>query len=246
MVEQYSFRNIALEEDYEYHLFVEAADAIILNPNLLNEGFLDKAKSFLKSKFDFVQNLAKTLGVEFIELLKLFKDKYIFGFFKKIGWSIKKLIVIVKKGYNAYNKVIKIISEYINNSKIGSWTDEKIKELDEFLINHPYIKRIGGLVVAGLLIWIWYSMAFSGRPDSDFDNVAIFDALTGKFTLSDIFAGPNGVEFLSLLVIGLMGASFPYPGSNAHIKFIGSLLYSAAKRYNLDKKLSGLLTSIKI
>ena len=142
--------------------------------------------------------------------------------------SMAKLFSIVKAGFKAYKQVIKAIGEYMASTKVGRWTEDKLKDLDAFLAKHPKTKRIAGLAVAGILIYIWLNMTFTGNADYDFDMGDMIMALGGGFTLSTIFAGPDGMALLTLFATGVIGLSFPWPGPQ-HIQFVGAVLYGSAK-----------------
>jgi len=106
--------------------------------------------------------------------------------------------------------------------------DDKLKDLDNFLKNHPKIKRIAGIGVAALLIYIWFNMTFTGDFEYDFNLVDVLAALGGKFSLSQIFAGKDGMKLLLLFATGVIGLSFPWPGPTS-IKFLTAVVQSVAK-----------------
>ena len=60
-------------------------------------------------------------------------DKLVFKFFAKIKFSMSYLFKLVKKGFKAYKEIIKAIGEYVASIKVGKWTEEKLKQLDDFL-----------------------------------------------------------------------------------------------------------------
>ena len=66
-----------------------------------------------------------------------------------------------------------------------------------------------------------------GNADYDFDMGDMILALGGGFTLSTIFAAPEGMALLTLFATGVLGLSFPW--SPQHIQFIGAVLYGSAK-----------------
>ena len=138
------------------------------------------------------------------------------------------LFKLVKAGFKAYKQVIKAIGEYIASTKVGKWTEEKLKDLDAFLAKHPKTKRIAGFAVAGILVYIWLNMTFTGNADYDFDMGDMIMALGGGFTLSTLFAGPEGMALLTLFATGVLGLSFPWPGPQ-HLQFIGAVVYGSAK-----------------
>ncbi len=184
--------------------------------------------SRLKKIWSFLLELKDLVKVKLMDLVKLFLDKTVFKFFAKIKFSMEWLFKLVKKGFKAYKDVIKAIGEYIASTKVGKWTEDKLKDLDAFLAKHPKTKRIAGMAVAGILIYIWLNMTFTGNADYDFDMGDMIRALGGGFTLSTLFAGPEGMALLTLFATGMIGLSFPWPGPQ-HFQFIGAVLYGSAK-----------------
>ena len=182
----------------------------------------------LKKIWSFLLELKDIVKVKIIDLVKLFMNKLVFKFFAKIKFSISYLFSLVKKGFKAYKDIIKAIGDYLANTKVGKWTEEKLKDLDAFLAKHPKTKRIAGLAVAGILIYIWLNMTFTGNADYDFDMGDMILALGGGFTLSTLFAGPDGMALLTLFATGVIGLSFPWPGPQ-HFQFVGAVIYGSAK-----------------
>ena len=182
----------------------------------------------LKKIWSFITELKDLIKVKLVDLVKLFLDKTVFKFFAKIKFSMDYLFKLVKKGFKAYKEIIKAIGEYISQTKVGKWTEEKLRDLDAFLAKHPRTKKIAGVVVAGILIYIWLNMTFTGNADYDFDMTDMILALGGGFTLSKLFAGPEGMALLTLFATGMLGLSFPWPGPQ-HFQFIGAVLYGSAK-----------------
>jgi hypothetical protein len=184
--------------------------------------------SQLKKIWGFIKELAEKVSLKIKDLIKLFLNKVVFKFFAKIKFSFKYLFELVKKGFRIYKDVIRAIGDYVSKTKVGKWTEEKLKALDEFLKKHPKTKRIAGVAVAALLIYIWLNMTFTGDADFDFDMTDMISALAGNFDLSSLFAGPGGMALLMLFATGALGLSFPWPGPQ-HIQFIGAVLYGSAK-----------------
>ena len=217
----------SIYSDIQYDEFVRFVKEHKLDcdASLINELVIP---SKLKSIWSFIKDLKEKVSVKLVDLIKLFLDKVVFKFFAKIKFSMSYLFKLVKKGFKAYKDIIKAIGEYVASTKVGKWTEEKLKALDDFLAKHPRTKKIAGIVVAGLLIYIWLNMTFTGNADYDFDMADMISALGGGFTLSTLFAGPEGMALLMLFATGVMGLSFPWPGPQ-HIQFIGAVLYGSAK-----------------
>jgi hypothetical protein len=208
--------------------------------------------SFLSKSVNFIKDMASKLSLKLTDVMKLFANKSVFQFFQKIKWSLDYLFKLVKDGHRAYTQIISAISEYVSKTKVGKWTEDKLKGLDEWLQNHPKLKRVGGVVVAGLLIYIWFNMTFIGDVKYDFNLTDVYAALAGKFTLSNLFAGKDGTQLLLLFVTGVIGLSFPWPGP-ASAKFLYAMVKSFAdwaklklqkENTYIDMKLTHLLNEI--
>jgi len=214
-------------EEREYQLFREAI-SLHENDQQLNE-FLSAISGTLKKYYDFIKDLAETTKMGIKKIADFLKERVVFRFFKAIRFSLKNLFDLAKSGLKHYRDIQEAIAAYIAQSKVGKWTAEKVKELDAFLGRHPKAKKIAGVAVAAILIYIWLNMSFTGDLDYDFDQSAIFAALSGSYSLTELFAGSNGVKLLTLLATGkLLGVGFPWPGPQS-ILFVGSLLYGLAK-----------------
>lgn len=185
--------------------------------------------AFLSDKVSFIKDLAKAAAVRLQDVARLVANKQVFKFFSAIGWSLKKLFELVKKGFKAYKDLRNLIAQYIADTKVVNWTDEQLTKLDTFLSQHPTIKKMAGPAVAGLLIYIWLNMTFTGDIVYDFDMSDMLSALAGKFALMNIFGGASGAQLLTLFATGaILKLSFPWPGPTS-IKFVSGVLTGLAK-----------------
>lgn len=210
----------------EYKLFMEYMET----SNYLLEFTNVQINESIKSKLEFIKNVAQTLKVSVSDIAKLVSNKKVFTFFSKVKWSITKLFEMAKNGYKTYLSIIDVISEYIANTKVAKWTENELIKLDEFLKKHPKTKRIAGIAVAGLLIFIWFNMTFTGDYKYDFDISDVVASFSGSFTLSKLFAGSNGIKLLLLFASGsLLGLTFPWPGA-ATKQFVGAVIYTLSSK----------------
>lgn len=222
-------------QDRDYETYLEAVNLHV--DDTLNE-FLSAITGKLKKYYDFIKDLAEKAKIGVKDIAELLKNKGVFEFFKKIGFSIKRLFDLVKNGFKYYRDLQKAIAEYIAETKVAKWTAEKIKDLDEFLKRHPKTKRLVGVAVGAILLYIWLNMSFTGDFDYDFDQSTLISALMGNFSLTDIFTGPDGIKLLTLFITGSF-LSFPWPGPQTAL-FIVSLIYGLAKTFNVRKLVADL------
>ena len=201
------YSTVSIQEEHDYY---EALT--ILETAELNENILGGLTSGVRAKLDFIKTLASTAGANLQDTLTLFKDSRVFKFFSALRFNLDNLWKSIKAGFAAYSQIQRAVAEYISKTKIGRWTEEALRDLDVWLQKHPTIKRISGFAVAGMLLYIWLNMSFTGDLSYDFDASDILAALSGKFALSTLFAGTEGTRMLLLFVTGVIGLSFPWPG----------------------------------
>ena len=79
-----------------------------------------------------------------------------------------------------------------------------------------------------MLLYIWLNMAFTGDFNYDFDFADLISALSGKFSLAQLFAGQDGIRMLLLFATGMIGLSFPWPGATS-AKFVIALINGLRK-----------------
>jgi len=186
----------------------------------------------------FFQDIAEKSGKRLSDLITLFKDSRVVKLFRAIGFQVKNLHKILRRGYKALKDLKIALMDYAESTELTAWTkrqinSERISEIDKWLKKHPKTKRITGLVVGAILAYIWFNMTFTGNPLFDFDMGDMLSAMAGKFSLIDIFSGAKGASLLILFMTGLTGLSFPWPGPNS-VKFVvavlGTIAYKTGKR----------------
>lgn len=223
----------------EYNTYLSAIELLEQNENRLDE-VLSNLTGKLKKYYNFIKELAEQAKIGIQDVVSVLKNRQAFNFFKKIKFSMQNFFNIVKKGFRYYREVKNAIAEYIAATGLAKWTEEKLKGLDEFLKKHPKLKRVTGIAVGAILLYIWLNMSFTGDFDYDFDQSTLIGALAGNFTLSSIFAGPEGIKLLTLFFTGSV-LSFPWPGPQSML-LITSMLYGLAKTYKIKDVLPKLKT----
>jgi len=238
-----SFRDIAIrEQDLDLYEFNKAIQVLeYVENNSLDEGMLgdlmNKLSSGIKKKIDFIKEVAKVAGNNLKELLEMFKDSRFFKIFQVIGFSIKKIINLFKLGIKTYNNIQNILAEKIASLGGVKYIKKNLHALDDFFDSHPVLKKLGGVAVAGLLLYVWLNMSFTPDLEYSMDFKDIISALGGSFSLGDLFASPSGITMLIYLASGmLLGLSAPWPGKQS-TQIIGGLIFSA---YRLIQSNGGL------
>jgi hypothetical protein len=228
-----SFRDIAIREyDLELYEFNKAIQVLEYSEtNSLDEGMLgdlmSKVSSGIKKKIDFIKEVAKAAGQDLTKIIQMFKDSRFFKIFKVIGFSIKKIVQLFQLGIKTYNNLQNILAEKIASLGGVKKIKKNLHLLDDWFNEHPVLKKIGGLAVAGLLFYIWTQMSFTPDLEYSMDFKDILSALSGNFSIGDLFASAAGITMLTYLASGmLLGLSAPWPGKQS-TQIIGGLIFSA-------------------
>lgn len=201
----------------ERGVYIEARDAIALF-----------------GKFDeFVKSLALKTGVALKDVIRLFKDSRVVKLFSKVGWSFEKLWDMLREGWKLYGDLLDAVRDFALTADIKS--RGVLTKLDEFLKTHPKTKRITGVGVGLLMLFLWWQQAYTGDTKYDFDASEVLNGLSGHYSLADMFSGEWGQKLLLTLAMGSAGMSFPWPGKTGG-QFALSMLKTLAEA--IGKKLS--------
>ena len=225
------------EENYSLFLewCVQSKDGTLFLENKL----FDKISNII----DFVKEVAKGIGASVKDIIKLIKEKSVFKFFSEFKFSPQSIWELVKKGMDAFRKVInfipnlatKLVKEF--GIKLGSKLNiskELINTIKDFFEKHKIIKLLSGVALAGILIIVWINMSFVGDPTSDFDMSDILNAFLGKLNPIDFFTSDAGIKTLILLGTGVLGLSISW--FSTPVNLIIGLVITLAKHFK--KKLT--------
>lgn len=182
--------------------------------HILSESFVgrlvgkvkDKAVEYFKRSFKAIKNELVSIMAEFKmgwkELVIAFKERNIWNFFNAIKFNIKGLI----KSVAALGKFVRQGLFAIFNDLAKTKTFQKIQagtmKVDEVMDRYPLLKKVTGIVVAGLLFYIWLNMTFIGDLDYDFNFTTLAAAFAGAYTLTELFASPDGLVLMTLFATG--------------------------------------------
>ena len=184
----------------------------------------------------FAYDISKQVGLSIKSLMKLFKNPLTIKLFSMVGWSFKTLFSLLKTAHKKWNELFDIIFKYAEKVPYVKGSKEWLEGLDKYMKDHPVARRITGVVIAGMFIYLFFVVEFTFDVDFDFDSSEVVDGLSGNFSLVDIFHGAAGIKFLSLIVAGTaFRLSFPWPGATS-VHFIVSILYTLAKKAGIDLK----------
>lgn len=179
---------------------------------LKDKGLLEKIGDFFGHMKRQVESLAEHLRMSVAEIVEAFKSKQVFAFLKAIAFNLAKALKPLKAFAELYHDgLIKVFTE-IHKTKAFQALNSGAMKLDEFLNKYPLLKRLAGPAIAGLLIWMFLAANFTGSPAADMDmTAAIKAAISGSFSVAELFTSPAGIMAITLLLTSLSGVTWMTP-----------------------------------
>ena len=180
---------------------------------------------------EFVEEISEAVGASVGSVIELLKNSQVVKLFYKLRWSFDKLSDFLKKGYQEFKNLKNIVRDFALEIGVKGmrWSTEQLEKLDNLIRNHPKAMRISGVALGALMLFVWFNQAFTGDADYDFDLSEVTDALSGRYSLADIFGGHDGTMMLTTLVMGAGGLSYPWPGA-AEMQFIAAIIITLARK----------------
>lgn len=237
-------------EDLEYFQYLDSQD-------MLNEGFISTlgaikgkiGKFILDAKKEFKSILDEN-DISIASLIKAFKDRDFFSLLKFFKFSLKTCFQSINKATQMmHGGMLKAFQELHKDSKLFARIRQGGADLDAFLNKYPILKKITGIAVAGILLYLWLNMTFIGDLDYDMDISAMFGALRGNFSIETLFLTPEGNMLLALFVTGFASSgliSFAWLGGSLY-NLVLAVTYVLFKRNGKDPSIvSNMRKKIKI
>lgn len=187
-------------------------------------------RRILDKLMDNFKSIADDLKVSYDTIKDVFKKPEFFKVLKAFGFSIKRMAAAAMKAVKSLNIILLDVFEQMHENGDFNILVSGGKKADYFLNKYPRLKRVTGPMVAGFLIYQWQNMSFSGDFENDFNVSNIANAMSGRFSIEDVFASPNGLKALAQLGTGLaLGISFPW-GAILPATIYLAFLYTGANR----------------
>jgi len=223
-----------VESDVTFEQYCMALDVSFGMDEGIFSDIKDKAVQVLSRTFgaikDEMLSISQEIGVGIGDMLDALKSRDAFAIIKSLGFNIKILLKSASQALGLVNHGLLEVFKEIHDTKLVQKIHDGALKVDEVLNKYPILKKVSGPIIAGLLLYIWLNMSFTGKFDSDFDMGDIFDALKGRFDITDIISNPAGMMRLFLLLTGPV-LSFPWLAATP-LNLLTAILYSATKKSN--------------
>jgi len=225
IVEDYSF--------VDYEMYCEALDLVMSNKlseefflEHLSEGLWDQIKKlrlsrelvrvFSELKTSLIK-ISKEFKINTSTIVASFKQRDIFGLLKAFAFNLRLIFRALNELSGFIRNGLFEIFREIFRLKIFEKVRRGAMKVDEVLNRYPLLKKITGIVLAGLILYMWLHMTFIGDLEYDFNFETIVLALKGVFTIESLFVSPEGLMLITLFGVGtVFGLSVPWMGKSLY------------------------------
>ncbi len=227
------FNHYLNEDQMEYSQYVAFLD------NILNESISSVIPSFLREIKQVILEIAKDTKEDISSFMELLKDRNVFTFLHKIGLTLG--LRLIKSFSILISKPLEVVFKELHSTALFNKIVENKGTMNDFLEKNPVLKTMSKYALAGMLIFIWLNVSFTGSIDFDMDLSIINDAISGKYTIVDFLTSKDLVKSMVLVFTGaVMSISFIWMGSSVYNVLL-ALLYTVAK-----KKKHRILPKLKV
>jgi len=192
---------------------------------------------------NFLKDWAKRGKQPLDKVRKSMMNKNTFSVAKLNDFSVDKVFEMAKKGFRGYQKIINYVPDKIAKklatTKFGQKKEKSLVKLDDYLKNHPKLKRVMGIAAAAAVTYAWTKMTFIGDPEYDLDlSAAASAAALGDVSFANLFSGEMGTKFLVLTVVGAStGLTAPYVKAFGRVGTMAAgLSFGAYRAYTARKQ----------
>ena len=193
-----------------------------------------------------IQKLGRDFKMNANELISAFKNRDIYDMLRAFGFNFRLVFRAIGAFTNALRGGLLEVFKELARTKTFQKMRRGAVKVDDVLNKYPILKRVTGVVVAGLLLYIWLNMTFIGDLDYDFNFSDTVAALHGTFSIADIFASPEGLMLVTLFGTGAaFGLSVPWLGKSLYNLTVAIVYTGYAKLKGDKKKLAQIKKKMK-
>lgn len=214
------------EVEITYDQYIKILENLNTDDYLTEANFsiqsLGKLKVIFSEIKNVVQEISSNLKLSFNEIIDAFKNKSFYDIVKAFKFSFKTILKSINEITNLIRQGLFKVFEEIHKSFLFQEIKKGTVKIDLLLEKYPILKKVGGIAVAGILFYIWLNMSFIGDLDYDFNFSDIAAALSGKYSITDLFLSPSGLMMLTLFGTGMFtGLSAPWLGKTIYNLILG-------------------------
>lgn len=213
---------------YEQNLTYEEYTYILDSYTNVDESLSNLIPGIFREIKSVLQEISDEFKLEMTDIVIALKNKDVFKLLKSVGFGL------TLKSFRAFSKIISApvnrAFKELHDTKIFKKFRDNRDEIRDFLDRHPVIKKISGIALAGLLLFIWFNMTFIGSLQFDMDLSDIVNAVRGSYTIEDFLTSPDLVKYLILFLTGVVtGISCTWLGHSIY-NLVLALTYTFYKR----------------
>lgn len=215
-----------------YEQYERALASMVQAPGTVQAwGIPSALTKFVASVKEDLTELAKDIGCGLLDLVKALANRDAFALLRSIKFNLAMLMKGLRALLALLPRGLNVLFHELRESGLLDKLKDGSLAVDTFLDKHPLLKKLAGPALAALLFWMWTHASFIGDPWTDFDLSTVGAALTGHYSVHDMFATEAGLTGLTLFLTGATtGIGVAWLGETTY-NVILALAFSAARRF---------------
>lgn len=222
-----TFKTYLKEEYYTFESYCSDVDVVAeyvfsSDGELVLESF-SAVKREIAEIFKLIKDHFAEAGAELrlsaSQIASAFKTKSVYESLKYFGFSFQSLFRAIQSVTAIPSDSLVKLFEDIRSLEGVKSLEKRGEMFDQFLEDHPIIKRLTGPIIAALLILTWLNMTFTGNLKHDMNITSWFKSLGGQFSIKDLFVSSQGMTMVTFLLTGLVSGgalSFIWLGASVY------------------------------
>lgn len=181
-------------------------DAIAADGQEVSDDKIKKALGKLSNIFSdlkkYFEPVTGQLGLSLSDVAIGFKTRTFFQALSFFKFSIKELVKGLTEIGRLWHEGLGKAFQEIYKNKLIQQLEKKAISFDQIIQKYPILKRVGGVAVGSLLIWMWLNATLVGHYKDDLDFSGILKAISGSWSLQELFTSPDGIRTISTFLAG--------------------------------------------
>jgi hypothetical protein len=190
-----------------------------------------------------IEKISRDFKMNIPDLIEAFKQREVFDLLKAFGFNFALMFRVIGEFTKAVRGGLLEVFRLMHRHGVFRQIRNGTMKIDEVMKRYPKLAAATGIVIAGILFYIWLNMTFIGDLDYDFNFEDIVNALKGTFSITDLFGSPEGLMLITLFGTGTaFGLSIPWLGKTAY-NLILAIAYTGYSKIKGNEK--NILISMK-
>jgi hypothetical protein len=234
-----TFKTFYAAESMTYEEWLAAINLVTEEESFSIPGFLSDIKQFL-------QRVATRTKLGLSTILAAFQSHSVYVVLKAFSFDFNLMYKSIHELFLLENEGLLTLMNLFVKRKTFERLRNGVEKIDTLMDEHPILKHVTGVAVAGIILFIWLHSSHIGNPFHDLDLTLIVAAIRGHYTLADMFTSNEGIEMLVMFAVNAVtGLTVAWLGEEIY-NLILAICYTGLKEVADSQKFPALARAFAV